>query len=84
MYMTSGGDVERIKKAKRVMTNAIIGLVIILSSFAITEFILNKLTSATTGGYCPSGDCDDVCPSGNCGYCPSGNCDNPINLLLTM
>ena len=50
LYMTSGGDPERIKKAKRVLTNAAVGLVIILSAFTITQFILNSLTSATSGG----------------------------------
>jgi len=46
-YITSQGDPEKITKAKRILTEAVIGLVIILSAFAIASFILNKLLEAT-------------------------------------
>ncbi|MDD5291301.1 MAG: Ig-like domain-containing protein [Patescibacteria group bacterium] len=49
MWMTSEGNEEKIEKAKNILKNAIIGLIIILSSFAIASFILNKLTGATGG-----------------------------------
>ncbi len=39
MWMTSGGNEERVKKAKQILIAAIIGLVIILSAYAITNFI---------------------------------------------
>ncbi|MBI2436355.1 MAG: hypothetical protein HYV41_01250 [Candidatus Magasanikbacteria bacterium] len=64
MYMTAGGNEERVNTAKKILINGTIGLVIILSSFAITKFLLDKLGAATcVGGSCatPSttlvGDC---------------------------
>ncbi|EKE07250.1 MAG: hypothetical protein ACD_18C00141G0007 [uncultured bacterium] len=46
-YMTAGGDEAKVSTAKKILTNGIIGLVIILSAFAITKFVLNKLAAAT-------------------------------------
>jgi len=43
LWMTSAGNEETIAKAKKVLINATIGLAIILSAFAITQFIINKL-----------------------------------------
>ncbi|MBI4427127.1 MAG: hypothetical protein HY569_01420 [Candidatus Magasanikbacteria bacterium] len=47
MYMTSAGEEEKISTAKKALTNGVIGLVIILSSLALVQFILNKLGEAT-------------------------------------
>lgn len=49
-WMTSEGDPEKVKKAQQTIRNAIIGLVIIASAWAITAFILNALIDATGGG----------------------------------
>lgn len=57
MWMTSNGDEEKIGTAKKMMINATIGLGIILASFAITEFIIRKLTEAT--GFNPELNCTD-------------------------
>ena len=48
LWMTSGGDPEKTAKAKKYIQNAIIGVIIILSAWAITKFILNALVGATT------------------------------------
>jgi hypothetical protein len=48
--MTSSGDEEKITRAKQLLKNALIGLIIILSSWAITTFILSKLSEAIGGG----------------------------------
>jgi len=48
LWMTSGGNEEKILTAKRVLKNAVIGLIIILSAFAIVSFIINKLLSDST------------------------------------
>ncbi len=48
MYMTSEGNEEKIEKAKKILKNAVIGLIIILSAFGIASFILGKLTSQST------------------------------------
>lgn len=42
-YLTAMGDMERIKKAKGTITNAVIGLVIVVSAYAITTFIFTQL-----------------------------------------
>jgi len=47
LWMTAGGDEDKVKKAKTVLRNTVIGLVIIFSSYAITTFILNALLRAT-------------------------------------
>lgn len=49
-WMTSGGNEEKIGTAKKTMINATIGLAIIMSAFAITQFILNALANATGSG----------------------------------
>ncbi|HDQ22804.1 MAG TPA: hypothetical protein ENN28_02395 [Candidatus Uhrbacteria bacterium] len=46
MYMTSAGNPEKIETAKKILKNAVIGLLIILSSFAIAQFILGYLIGA--------------------------------------
>ena len=50
LWMTSDGEEDKVEKAKMILRNALIGLIIILSSFAIVSFILNKLVGATSGG----------------------------------
>ncbi len=50
LWMTAGGAAEQVEKAKGLIRNAVIGLVIITSAFAITTFVLNALTNATGGG----------------------------------
>lgn len=50
LYMTSAGNEEKIDKAKKTLINGFIGLLIILSAFAITQFILMALTGGMGGG----------------------------------
>lgn len=50
IWMTSGGNEEKISKAKALLKNGAIGLIIILASFGIVAFILRLLVGATTGG----------------------------------
>lgn len=40
LWMTAGGDAEKVAKAQKTIRNAVIGLVIIASAWAITSFIL--------------------------------------------
>ncbi len=42
-YITAGGDAEKAAKGRTAITNAIIGIVIILISFALYRFILGSL-----------------------------------------
>ncbi|MBI4778984.1 hypothetical protein HY797_00845 [Candidatus Falkowbacteria bacterium] len=48
-WMTAGGNEENVAAAKKMLINGIIGLIIILSAYALTNFILNQIVSATTG-----------------------------------
>lgn len=50
LWMTSGGETEKIERAKKYIRNAIIGLVIVLSSWAIATFVINQLLQATGPG----------------------------------
>lgn len=49
MYMGAKGDPAKIDKAKKIITNAVIGLVIIFSSYSIASYILGKLLDAAFG-----------------------------------
>lgn len=43
MYMTSGGNEEKTEKAKQYIKNAVIGLIIVLLSWAIAYFTFNTI-----------------------------------------
>ncbi len=45
LWMTSGGESEKAGEARTMVTNAIIGLVIIVSAFAISNFVLGQLVT---------------------------------------
>jgi len=47
MWMTSGGNEEKVGKAKQLMGAAIIGLVIVLIAYAAATFIVEGLTGVT-------------------------------------
>lgn len=53
-WMTAGGNEEQVTKSKKRMTNAIIGLVIVLAAFIITAFVFRNLplqpSAGSTGG----------------------------------
>ena len=50
MWMTAAGNPDKIATAKKIMIQAGIGLLIILSAFGIAAFILRVLLGATGGG----------------------------------
>lgn len=45
LWMTSGGDSKKADSAKSYIQNAIIGLIIILASFAISNFVISNLAA---------------------------------------
>lgn len=59
LWMTSEGDEQKIRKAKDTLKSAIIGLVIMLASFAIVSFILQQMQGAL-GGIGPGGAPPDL------------------------
>lgn len=50
IWMTSGGDRSKIESAKKILINGVIGLVIILSAFGITEFIIRTVLGQSGSG----------------------------------
>lgn len=44
-WMTAGGDMDKVKKAQGQIKNAIIGLIIIVAAFAISNFVLSSLVN---------------------------------------
>lgn len=83
LYMTAAGNEEQVGKAKKIIINATIGLAIILSAFAITQFVLNTLNKAINGqedlgggeggdgDNFPPGVCDTTSPDYNEAQCTS-------------
>ena len=47
--MTAGGDEEKVTSAKKLLTNSVIGLIIIFAAFAIATFVFYQLEYAITG-----------------------------------
>jgi len=50
LWMTAGGDEKKVAKAKSIIITAVIGLVILLSAYAISTFVLDQLITATGSG----------------------------------
>lgn len=50
VWMTSGGNEDKISTAKKTIIAAVIGVVIIIVSYAFTNFVLVNLLRATAGG----------------------------------
>lgn len=46
-WMTSGGNEEKIKSAKKLMGSALVGLVIVILAYAIAAFVIGKLSGVT-------------------------------------
>lgn len=44
LYITSQGEAEKAKKGMKMITNAIIGIVIILAAYGIATYLINILT----------------------------------------
>lgn len=73
LWMTAAGDEEKVGRAKKTLSAGVIGLVIILSAFAIVQFILSRLIEATGEG--PLGGSSaplDVACIGLTATCPAG------------
>lgn len=49
-WMTAGGSEEKTTEARKLIFNGVIGLAIIMSAWAITTFVLSKLSAATGSG----------------------------------
>lgn len=54
LWMTSGGEMEKAKEARTMISNAVIGLIILVSAFAISSFVLGALTRISQGQSAPT------------------------------
>lgn len=43
IYTASNGEVDKIRKAKNIILYAVIGLVVVMLAFVITQFVLGKV-----------------------------------------
>lgn len=85
VYMTAGGNEDKVATARKILVNGVIGLVIILSSWGITTFVLSKLSEATGsgtvdlngGGPTPGSACDPASPNYNPSQCSNFCTLNP-------
>lgn len=50
LWMTAAGDSSKVEKAKEMLKNAVIGLVVLLSAEIITLFIVERLVNIIAGG----------------------------------
>lgn len=97
-WMTAGGDAAKVERAKKTLINGVLGLVIIISAYAITAFIIRAIigeqgVSGYGPGVCPPGQvCGGIIPGGAGafrvdGISPSGPGPNdigwPKNYALT-
>lgn len=46
LWLTAGGNDDKVHKARGIIQGAVIGLLIILSAFAITRFVVGSLSQA--------------------------------------
>jgi len=49
LWMTSGGQTEKISNARKLILMGIVGLAIVLAAYAIASFVITSLVSAVTG-----------------------------------
>lgn len=47
LYMTAGGEADKIKQAKSIVINAVIGLVLIFAAYAISGFVFTAIGRST-------------------------------------
>lgn len=48
LWMTSGGNEEKVKKAKKVIVSGVIGLVIVIAAFSIASFVITQIAGVAT------------------------------------
>ncbi|MBI4433320.1 hypothetical protein HY632_00955 [Candidatus Uhrbacteria bacterium] len=92
LWMTASGNEEKVVRAKRTITNGVIGIAIILMAFSIAHFVLGQLQGAIdgTGGVRSAGGfTDSVALSGALGagpieshYPTRGQADVPRNARI--
>lgn len=74
-WMTARGNDDKVEKARGIITTAVIGIVIIVSAYAITAFITNRLILGQPGSSDTlSGSCSDQSYPACRGLAPGSGC----------
>jgi len=47
LYMTASGEETKLNKAKNTIITAVIGMIIVMSSYAIATFVISKITNTS-------------------------------------
>ncbi|MEA3248934.1 MAG: hypothetical protein U9Q03_01080 [Patescibacteria group bacterium] len=47
LWMTAGGDTAKVDKAKKLLTSAIVGLIIVMIAYAIAFYVMSAITAST-------------------------------------
>lgn len=66
VWIKSAGREEEVTRARKIVTTAVIGLVILLSSYAISNFILQRAAGVPVGGGAIGGSGEDTSGLGCC------------------
>jgi hypothetical protein len=53
IWMTAQGDSTKIQKAQGIIMNSVIGVIVVLSAYAVTNFAIGQLTNPATGILAP-------------------------------
>ena len=72
LWMTAQGNEEKIGKAKRILSGAVIGLVIIFAAFSIAAFVIRQISNATNppGTFVCSDGVTTIPPAASCPIIP--------------
>ena len=46
LYMTAGGEEEKVKKAKKIIMQTVIGIIIIVAAYSISNFVITQIQGA--------------------------------------
>jgi hypothetical protein len=49
LWMTAAGDDAKVTKAKKMIANAVIGMILIFAAYAITGFVITSIITGTSG-----------------------------------
>lgn len=50
LWMTAAGSKEQVTKAKEILTRAIIGIIIVVAAYAISDYVISAITTAAAAG----------------------------------
>jgi len=48
VWMTAGGNEDKVSQARKWITNSVIGIIIILAAYAITNFVVSRIVGVTS------------------------------------